>query len=193
MDENKQADIEAAPAAAPEAAPSQESPIEQELAKAKATEKSRLDKLKFTKERVEKQIAEEEAKMGIEPDDDDKLLTIKDLKEFRLQEAQETALTMVDTIDDAKERELTKYHLENTIKPSGDPHTDFINATLLVNAVKNGQKAAEMARIVPAKRAGSAQSAPPKQESQKPELSKEQQQFMRQTGLTEEEALAALK
>lgn len=192
MDETTQADIPAAPAAAPE--PSQEeSHVDKELAAVGGKKRSKLETLEYTKKRVDAQIAEERKAMGLEPEEDDRPVTFKDLKELKVQEATDTAIGLTEAIEDPKLAELTRFHIENTIRPSGDPHTDFVNAKLIVEAVKNGQKAQELARIVAPRSAGSAPSAPPKEPSAKPELSKEQREFARQMHMTEEEAFAAIQ
>lgn len=126
-----------------------QNPIEAELGKLKGKEKrTRLDKLIFTKQRIEEQLLEEKKALGIEEEkvDDTKPLTLGEYKKIKQEEAKETALDMADDIQDEKERELTKFHLENTIKLSGDPKKDLRQARLLVNAVKTAQIAEEAAR-----------------------------------------------
>src|ERR1044072_3196734 len=188
MEETNQADITAAPAAANEAeasAPSQEKdPLQAEVERIeKKPKRSKLDQLEYTQRRVNEQLAEERKKAGIE-EDDNRPFTVAEFKAMRQQEAQDTALTLADEIQDDAERKLTKYHLENTIKPSGDTQTDPRNALLIVNAVKNRQIAEEVMRFQKPRVGGSAPSAPPKEKATTPEFSREERDFMRVTGLT---------
>ncbi len=102
--------------------------------------RSKKEKLLFSKQRIEEQLAELGDKDDIE-DEDDKPVTMKMLKEMQAQKVivPETALQLADSIENETERELTKYHLENTIRPTGDPKQDLALAAVHVNAVKNKQ------------------------------------------------------
>ena len=194
MDDTTQADINPAPAAEPAttvANPS-EDVLAQELESVKRPKRSKLDTLVYNRDRLTKEIEEERKAAGLPEIEEDRPLTIRDLERFNLQTAKESALNLAESIPDEKERELTKFHLENTIKPSGDPATDYANAKLLVNGVKNGQKAEELARFRAPRTVGTAPGAPIAETPKKPELSKEDQAFARGIGLTEEEALAAV-
>lgn len=198
MDENTQVEPEVAvPTAAPEvtetSAPSQESQenlVQAELDKVETAKRTKKEKLEFTKQRIERQLAE----LGESPDviDEDRPLTLRTLQAYEAEKAKETAVTLAEQIDNEAERRLVLHHLENTIKPSGDAETDLRNARLIVNAVKNGQLAEESARVSKARIAPSAPSAPPRQEGAKPEFSAEEAAIMRGFKLTEEEAAQAL-
>lgn len=182
-----------APTATPEAIPepSQERDnIQVELDKVEARKKTRLEKLEYTKTRVEQQIAEEKEKAGIKEEDEDRPLTVREFNNLQQEKAKETALTMANDIESEAERKLVIHHLENTIKPSGDPQTDLRNARLIVNAVKNGQIVEETLRRVSPRAAGSGPSAPPK-ETQSTELTKDEKEIMQGFKLTEAEVLAA--
>lgn len=131
-------------------APSQ-NPLDTELNKAKAkTEgRSKLEKLIFTKKRVEQQIEEERKAAGLEPEiieDDNAPVTVGMLKQMEREKAARTAVEMAEDIEDEKERELTKHHLQNTIRSSGNPKEDFRTARMLVNAARTAQIATEAGR-----------------------------------------------
>lgn len=177
-------------------APSQENdPVEEELEKIETAEnakRTKLERLQYNKERIERELAEEAAKNGVELDEN-RPLTVREFKAMQAHEAQETAKSLAESeIADDKERKLVLHHLENTIRPSGDAATDLRNARLIVNAVKNRQVAEEVVRSAQARTHASTAGAPPRQDSTKPELSQEEQRFAKMTGLSEEEIKAAV-
>lgn len=193
MDENKEADLEAAPAAeepSPEEQDSSKDPIEAEIGLVERKEKTKLEKLVYTKERVDKQIAEEKQKLGIEDDDMDVPLTKREYNAIKFEESRQEAVDLSDSIEDDNERKLVKYHLEHTIRPTGDPQTDLRNARLLVNGVKNGQQLEEIARARTPRASVSSPSAPPRGEV-KDDLTPEEKNIMKGFGLTKEKVLAA--
>lgn len=176
---------------ATEPEPSQEKdPVQKELERVEAKPKrTKLEQLEFTKKRVEDQLAEERRKAGI-VEDDDRPLTVREFKALQQDTATETAIKLSDSIENEAERKLVQYHLENTIKPSGDAQTDLRNARLLVNAVKNGQIVEETLRTVKPKTTGSGTGAPPK-EKQTTELTKEERIYATAFKLTDEQVIAA--
>lgn len=195
MDEEKKVDTTVSPTEATEvittSEPSQEKdPVQAELDKVEAGKKTRLQKLEYTKTRVEQQIAEEKSKAGIREDDQDRPMTVREFNNLQQEKAKETALSMANEIENEAERKLVIHHLESTIKPSGDPQTDLRNARLIVNAVKNGQIVEETLRRTVPRSTGSAVGAPPK-EKQATELTKDEKDLMRAFKLTEAEVLAA--
>jgi len=169
---------------------SEKSPVEAELEKVETRKRSKLEKLEFTKKRIEDQIAQERKEQGIESNDLDKPLTLADLQAFENEKAITSALSLADDIENEHERKLTRFHLENTIKPSGDPQTDFRNARLLVESVKNKQLLEEVGRASKPKGHSSAPSAPMKQKAND-ELTKEETDLMKGFGLTKEQVIAA--
>lgn len=199
MDENNLADINEAPAASPEVsvnetpAPSQEKdPVQAELERVESKPKrTKLEQLEYTKRRVEQQLAEERKKAGIDDsnDDDNRPLTVADLRRIREEEAVETALNLTESIENEHERRLTKYHLENTIRPSGDAQTDLRNAQALVNAVKNRQKIEDAGRAQVVRRTASSAGAPPKEKAND-DLTPEEVGIMTAFKLTKEEVIA---
>lgn len=191
MDDEVQVDTTTSPTE--EIEPSQEKdPIQEELDKVEEKQKpkrTRLETLAYNRDRLEKEIAEERKKSGI-TEDDDRPMTVREFKSIQQQTAQDTALTLADEIESDAERKLVKHHLENTIRPSGDPQTDLRNARLIVNSVKNGQIAEETVRAQKARTAATGTGAPPK-EKQVNELTKDEHELMRGFGLTEAEVIAA--
>lgn len=122
-------------------------PLKAELEKVQKAGRSKREKLLFTKTRVEQQLEELDKEEGIETDDEDnKPVTLGMLKKLQTQTATKTAIQLADEIQDETERELTKYHIENTIRPTGDPKKDMELAMVHVNAVKNSQIIKEVLR-----------------------------------------------
>jgi hypothetical protein len=133
--------IETPPEGSQEQVPSQ-NPLDDELSKIKEKSESRtkLEKLEYTKKRVESQLEEERKKLGVviaPSGDDDEPLTLGKYRQIKQEEAQQTAIQMADDIQDEKERELVKHHLSNTIKPTGNPNEDLRLARMLTNSVRN--------------------------------------------------------
>ncbi len=193
MDEEKKVETTVVPTATPEEtpAPSQEKdPLEVELERAESKKRTRLEKLEYTRQRVEEQIAAERKKEGIPESDLDKPLTLREFQALREQEAKDTALALADAIENEAERKLVKHNLENVIRLSGDPQEDLRNARLLANAARNGMQIEEQLRGIKAKSAGTPASAPPKEVSHS-ELTKEEREYAAAFKLTEAEVIAA--
>lgn len=182
MKENTNADLDVSTAETPEVIdtpiegedkpkeePSQD-PIKEELEKVqkKGKGKTELEKAIYTKQQIEKRIAELKGDSGEEdiPDDDDQApVTVGMLKQMQKQQTIKSALSLAEEqITDEHELELVKHHLQNTIKASGNAGEDFRNARALVNAVKNKQIIEETHRKIPAKRTSAGGSAPGKYE-----------------------------
>lgn len=158
MSENiKQEDlIEKAPTSeAPEV--EEQDPLKTELERVQRTGKTEAEKAAFSL----KKNAERAKELGIDPaevlglstkvventdDDDNTPLTRADLKRFQQDTAHKNALQLVDDISNESERELTKYHLQNSIKSTGNPAEDFRLARSLVNAAKNSKIIEEIGR-----------------------------------------------
>lgn len=175
--------------------PSQDDPVEQELKRVQEKPKrSRLETLEYNRNRLQKEIEDEKAKAGIvEEEDDNRPLTVAEFKAMNAREAQATALSLAESIENESDRKLTLYHLENTIRPSGDAHTDLLNAQLIVNSVRNGMLAEESARSAKARSLPGAPSAPPRQRGAEPEFSSDESKIIKGFGLTAEEAKKALE
>lgn len=189
MEEKTKVDTVVSPT---ETEPSQEKdPVQAELDRVEAQpKKSKLEKLEYTEKRIKQQISEEKAKAGIVEDDEDRPLTVREYRSIQQEEAQSTAISLAGQIENEAERKLTQYHLENTIKPSGDAQTDLRNARLLVNAVKNSQITEEALRTTKVRTTGSGAGAPPK-EKQTTELTKEERDYAKAFQLSDAQVIAA--
>jgi hypothetical protein len=126
-------------------------------------------------------------------DDDDKPLTIGMLKKMQQESASKTALQQADEISNETERELVKYHLQNTIKSTGNSAEDLKLARSLVNAVKNAQIGEELARKPIAKTHSNASSANAKVDTEvKVELTEQEKLFLgKPFNLTREQIIKA--
>lgn len=172
-----------------ETAPSQKSPIDEELERIETSKRSKLEKLEYTRERVEKQIQEEKAKAGI-VDDEDKPLTVREFKALQQDQARETALNLAESIENESERKLVKHHLENTIRPSGDPQADLSTALAIVQGVKNKQIAEEALRATKPRTVTTGAGAPPR-EVPNDELTPVEEKYRVSFKLTKEQVIAA--
>lgn len=148
-----------------------------------------------------KKKAEELTSMGIDPATvlgttpapqaaagDDAPVTIGMLKKIQQEEAAKSALQLADGITNQTERDLVKWHLQNTIKTTGNPQQDLENAMSLVNAVKNKQIIEEIARKGTTKTYSTSGGAAPAVDPEV-ELTPIEQQFMDQFGLTKEQVI----
>lgn len=182
-------------------APSQEnteSPVEVELRKeqgriVRSEEEKAAFSLKKNFEKVKELGLDPEEILGVKPKDapdKDQPLTVAMLEQLQKENGKKSALQLAESIEDTKERELTKIYLENRIVPSGDAQEDLKMARALVNSVKNGQIAQLAAtRGTPAAHSSSP-SAPAKVEKEV-ELTREEQVLMAGFNLTKEQVLAA--
>lgn len=164
---------------------------ELERVKAKGEGKTELEKLRYKKSQLdkrEKELMGENLEVETVEDDDDKPLTRGEWKKLQKETATKTALTLADEIESETERELTKYHLENSIKSTGNPKEDLDLARAIVNQKKNAQ-ILEMATQKPATKPHVSGGAPAKNASVEPELTQEEITLMRFGGLTKEEVL----
>lgn len=174
--------------------PIEQDPLKEELEKVQKKEgRTKAEKLLYTKRRIEEQLQE----LGIEEDkqdeDEDKPLTVGMFKKMQQENASKTALQLAEDIESESERELTKYHLENTIKSSGNPSEDLRLARAIVNAAKNRQILEEVARKPEVKNHSSASGVPARHQEEQ-ELTQEELQFTKQPfNLTKEQIIAARK
>ena len=166
-------------------------PLETELNKVKNKGRTKAEKLLYTKKRVEEQLKE----LGIEEDveeDDDQPVTMADLKRFQAQNAQKTALDLASSVTNETERALIEYHLENTIRSTGNPQEDFQLAQGLVNAVKNKQIIDGIIRKPLAKTHSSGSGAPAKVARPEEELNQVEKKFLSAPfNMTKEQIIAA--
>lgn len=158
----------------------EQDPLKTELEKVQRKGRSKAEKLLYTKKRVDEQLKE----LGIEddqsePDEDDKPVTVGMLKKLQQQTATKTALQLAEEVTNPTERELLIYHLENTIRSTGNPQQDFELARGLVNAVKNKQIIEESIRKPIARTHASGSGAPAKANKPQDDLTPEEQAFMK--------------
>lgn len=185
MEEENQVEQPVVPTTTPEEipAPSQD-PVADELARVQKKDqgRSKREKLEYTKARVDSQLAELDAEEGNTPavsGDKSAPMTVAMYENLEKERAQKSALQMADEITDANERDLVKHHIENTIRPSGNPNEDLRVAKALVNAVKNGQLLEETARVSTPSRAPASPGAPARLPQQQEELTSDELLFMR--------------
>lgn len=184
----KEAEAKAAEEAA-KAKANPPSPVEEELNRVKKREtKTEAEKaaysLKKNAERLKELGGDPKAVLGLDEtpldnSDDATPVTVGMLKKIEAEKSQMTSLQMADDIVDVHERDLTKHHLEHTIRPSGDPARDLEAARAIVNSVKNGQIAEEAQRKTIAKRTSGAGAGAPGKHEQPIELTAEELRFTR--------------
>lgn len=140
--------------------------VELERVKSKKTPQEKAkDSLFFNAEQAKKLGLDPAEILGIKPkeevvEEDDKPVTRKDLTELlqsiKTTNAVKSAQEMAGEISDETERELTLYHIENTIKSTGDPKEDLRLARALTNSVRNSLIQEEAGRKPQAKTHSSA-------------------------------------
>lgn len=173
----------------------EQDPLKTELDRVQRKSPSKVEKLKFQKRKINQQLRElgEEDEMD-DPDDDEddtKPVTRGELKQMQAQAATKTALDLASEVTNETERELLKFHLENTIKSTGNPQEDFKLAQQLVLAAKNSKILEEQNRKPETKTTPSTPGAPAKIEKNE-ELTPEELSFMGPPfNLTKEEILKA--
>jgi len=191
-DEEKAAQEAAAAAAKAEADKANQDPLKTELEKVQGQKRSKLEKLQYRKKLIDEQLKD----MGVddEPvieDDDEKPLTRGEYKKIQAETAQKTALQLADDIPNQTERELVKYHLENSIRSTGNPNQDLSLARSIVNDAKNRQILEEQQRRGQPIPQASGAGAPPRVEHPT-ELTPEEQTYLRPPfNLTKEQIIAA--
>ena len=169
----------------PEIVPEQD-PLKIELERVKASKYTEKEKAEFTlrknADRVKALGGDPSSILGIEDnepgEDDDQPLTVGMYKKIQQERATKTALELADEITNETEKELVKYHLDNTIKSTGIPSEDLKIARALVNAVKNSQIIEEVARKPIAKSHSNASSVDAKNDEVKGELTQEEKLFL---------------
>lgn len=126
----------------------EQDPLKVELEKVQRTGKTEKEKaeysLKKNAQRVRELGGDPDAILGVNSkntddldEDDDKPITRGELKRIEQARANKSAIQLAEEIPNETERELTKYHLENSIKSTGNPAEDLKLARSIVNAVKN--------------------------------------------------------
>lgn len=136
-------------------------PLKSELdrVKSKKPEFSEKEKAEFTlkrnAERVKELGGDPNIVLGVhtsdDDNDDDKPMTVGAFKRFQQEFASRSALQLADEITNETERELVKYHIQNTIRSSGNSQEDLRIARTLTNAAKNSQILEEQQRKIQSK------------------------------------------
>ncbi len=156
----------------------QQDPLKTELERVQRKGRTKVEKLLYTKNRIDEQL-KELGHLEEEPEEDDeKPVTMGMLKKLQAQTATKTALDLANEETDPVKRELLTYHLENTIRSTGNPQEDFKLAQSLVSSVKNQQILEEQLRKPPTKTHPSGSGVPAKFERQE-EFTPEELAFMR--------------
>jgi len=121
-------------------------------------------------------------------EDEDKPLTIGMWNKMQKENASQTALNLAENITSPVEKELVKYHLENSIKSTGNPTEDLKLARAIVNSTKNAQVIEEMTRKTQPSQRVSSGGGTPASEPQV-EFTKDELVLMKMAGLSKEEVL----
>jgi len=131
----------------------EQDPLKTELERVQKTGKTEKEKaeysLKKNADRVRELGGDPTSILGVKvetDDEDDKPLTRGEFKKMQLENASKTAIQQAEEITNETERELVKYHLQNTIRSTGIPSEDIKLARALVNSVKNTKVIEEVAR-----------------------------------------------
>ncbi len=128
-------------------------------------------------------------------EEDDKPVTRKELEELlsaqRTSTSTKTAQELAQTITNEAERELTLYHIENSIKSTGNPDEDLKLARALTNSVRNSQILEEASRKPEAKTHSSASSGGTTVSEPQVTLTAEEKAYLATGLVTKEEILLA--
>lgn len=181
----------------------EQDPLKTELERvqkvSKYTEKEKAEHtLKSTAKRLEELGGDPTDILGIKREeiesDDDKPLTIGAYRKIQKASAIKTATDLAEEIQNETERELVKYHLDNTIKSTGIPSEDLKLARALVNAVKNTQVIEEINRKTVAKTHSNGSGVDAKQETEvKGDLTPDEMKFMGKPFNMTKEAILKLR
>lgn len=176
----------------------QQDPLKVELNKVQRTNKrSELEKAAFSlqknAERLKELGGDPRAIIGTETsdDEDDVPVTVGMLKRLKQQEIGQTALQLAERIDNEAERELVKYHLQNTIKSTSDPESDLKIARAIVNDLKNKRIIEEVSRKPAPKSYPGSSGVPAKRETNATFSAEELQMMKAPFNMSKEEVLAA--
>jgi len=125
-----------------------------------------------------------------EEEEDEKPVTIGMLKKLRQEESLKTSIQLANDIEGETERELTIFHLNNSIKSTGNPQEDLRLARAIVNSSRNGKIVEELSRKSEPKTFSSSAGAPANVTPQTEELTEAELQFTKPPfNLTKEQVL----
>lgn len=181
----------------------EEDPLKVELERVQRTGKTEAEKAAFSL----KKNADRAKELGVDvdevlgrkqvddiDDEDNKPVTIGMLKKIQQDNASKSALQLADEIGNESERELTKFHLQNSIRSTGNPTEDIRLARALVNAAKNSQVIEEMIRKTDARTHSNSSSVNTLKEETPLELSPQEKQFLgKPFNMTQVQIIAARK
>ncbi|MEI6532493.1 MAG: hypothetical protein WCO06_01495 [Candidatus Roizmanbacteria bacterium] len=166
----------------------EQDPLKTELERVQRVGRTEKEKAEFSlkknAERVKELGGDPNTILGIEKEtseyneDDDQPLTVGMYKKIQQESASKTALQLADEVQNETERELVKYHLNNSIKSTGNPNEDMKLARALVNAVKNSQIIEESTRKPKAKAYSGSGGVPAKDTEVKGELTEQEKLFL---------------
>lgn len=178
----------------------EQDPIKKELNRVskKGQDKTELEKAMFARQKIDERITTLKGEHGIEDEpleaDENAPMTVGMYAKLQREQATKTALNLAsEQIEDEDERNLTLHHLQNTIKPSGNPTEDLRNARALVNSARNSNIAEEVARKLPPKSRGNGGGAPARREEAFEPTKEEASMMKAPFNLTKEEVIAARK
>ena len=180
----------------------EQDPLKTELERVQKTGRTELEKAQFSlkknAERLKELGGDPNSVLGIEHveeanDEDDQPVTVGMLKKLQQQNASKTAIQQAEEITNETERELVKYHLNNSIKSTGSPTEDLKLARALVNAVKNSQIIEEVARKSAPKTHSNASGAPAKDTSVEGELTADELAFTKKPFNMSKESILKLR
>lgn len=112
------------------------------------------------------------------------------MRQMQAVTAEKSAMDLAESISNPIDKEMVKFHIEHTIRPSGNAAQDLATAQSLVNAKRNEIALAEQSRRGVVKPAPTGSSAPAK-ETPVTNLTAEEQMFVTKGILTKEEVLKA--
>jgi len=189
----------------PEVTPTEptEDPLKVELERVrskKTPQEKAKDSLFFNAQKAKELGLDPAEILGLKPkeeevEEDDKPVTRKDLLEalsaIKTSTAIKTAEELAQEIQSETERELTLYHIQNTIKSTGDPKEDLRLARAITNSARNSQILEEQARKPEAKSHSSSSSGGAMTPEPQIVLTPEEKAFLATGHITKEEILLA--
>lgn len=187
MNDETTPEVVADPAASPETAtettqPPSQAPSQQEKPKIF----TKRERLAHAKEKIERQLDELDHE-----EDDNRPVTVGDLKKMKREEVKATAIELAASIEDEDERNAVVDILENRIAPSNKPEEDLALARGAVNSVRNQRLLEEQARKATPATVSSAPGNPGRPPEGQFVPTPEEAYFMQHFGLSKEQVLVA--
>ena len=175
----------------------EDAPLERELERLKP-KRTQEEKLEYNINRMQRELnrirgIDDNIKSNSynDTEEDDRPLTVGEFRKLQAQQAAKSAIELAEAIPNSAERELTKFHIENTIRPSGDANEDLARARALANSVRNQQIADMHAKRVPPSNHSGSTGVPANQPKEQLNLTKEELELKQLAGLSDEEILDA--